>query len=440
MHVFLILIGCWVSGTHCGTPSSKRARTAALLNARGDGRCFFDGILRHYVLATLYRWFAEARLAADEPHAQKQQSNRDLKHDEVIEIFRLSSFVETRLQSIYLFDMTAKHRYRSSQTTGLQFHTDMATPHMDLTDVYAASWERIITSFWLLKMCSCQSRFCQLQPTSRSLPPVRCQVVLGWDWHPCRNHHRIVPPQQANAKHTGMSTYNKFTCWWLTSKLQTCASFFHVPNSDEDQINWARKLLFFSIPWAKHSSQPASFFRVLLTGIESKSCCCIHFPSLRCRGGEWSGDRGRFFLFFGAGGGGMSPRGGTTVGVDGAHLGFGGWLAAGVEVPAPIGGGWLAAGLGPIAGSIGGPKCPIGGVVGIAALAWMAPASAFCKAMAPIWSHNQCNLQSIWNRPSSILCRLANFSGGKFTTSVSMEFLGTHFGRPTHAPDTGNTK
>ena len=246
MHVFLILIGCWVSGTHCGIPSSKRARTAALLNARGDGRCVFDGILRHYVLATLYRWFAEARLAADEPHAQKQQSNSDLKHDEVIEIFRLSSFVETRLQSIYLFDMTAKHRYRSSQTTGLQFHRDMATPHMDLTDVYAASWERIITSFWLLKMCSCQSRFCQLQPTSRSLPPVRCQVVLGWDWHPCRNHHRIVPPQQANAKHTGMSTYNKFTCWWLTSKLQTCASFFHVPNSDEDQINWARKLLFFS--------------------------------------------------------------------------------------------------------------------------------------------------------------------------------------------------
>lgn len=86
-------------------------------------------------------------MAADEPHAQKQQSNSDLKHDEVIEIFRLSSFVETRLQSIYLFDMTAKHRYRSSQTTGLQFHTDMATPHMDLTDVYAASWERIITSF-----------------------------------------------------------------------------------------------------------------------------------------------------------------------------------------------------------------------------------------------------------------------------------------------------
>ena len=152
------------------------------------------------------------------------------------------------------------------------------------------------------------------------------------------------------------------------------------------------------------------------------------FFAFRCQGGEWIGDRGRFFLLSGGGGGGISIRGGTTLGLDGAGLGASlvAWVSASI-------GGWLAAGLG--SGTSSGNN--IGGGILVAA---MAPASPLLKAASPIWSHNQCNLQSIWNRPSSAFSNSGNSSGGKLSRSGFAHCLGIHIGRPTHAPDTGKIK
>ena len=200
----LTLIDYWVSGTHWGTPSSKRVRTATLLNARGDCRCFVDGILRQYLQATFKFYTAALQRPGWElmshMHRKNNRSTRDLKHDGIQGLLR---------QSCSRFDLlTCRPSNRHSQTTGLQFHTDMATPHMDLTDVYAAaSWEQIITSFWFSKKHVIMpehagSASCNLHQDHYTLPGAKW--CLGWDWHPCCNHHSVVPPREAQARHTGI--------------------------------------------------------------------------------------------------------------------------------------------------------------------------------------------------------------------------------------------